>query len=88
VTSDLTISYGARQAALDSRIFVYRSGDYANYVLVNAQAELSTLTQDDDNRRAGSPGFSLPEELSDGPVRVHFEYGCCCYSRIGLGLLE
>jgi hypothetical protein len=79
---------GARQAALDSRIFVYRPGDYANYVLVNAQADLSTLTQDDDNRRAGSLGYPLPEGLAEGPIRVHFEYGCYCYSRIGLGLLE
>ena len=88
MTSVLTISYGARQPALDSKINVYRSGDYANAVTVTAQAELSTLTQDDDNRRAGSLGFALPEGLTEGPVRVEFEYGTYCFSRIGLGLLE
>ncbi len=55
---------------------------------VAAQAERSALTEDGDDRRAGALGFALPERLAEGPVRVHFEFGAYCYSRIGLGLLE
>ncbi len=78
----------ARQAALDSRIFVYRPGDYANAVSVAASVERSALSQDEDSRRAGTLGFALPDGLTEGPVRLHFEYGAYGFSRISLGLLE
>ncbi len=55
---------------------------------VTAEAERSSLTQDDNDCRAGTLGFALPETLREGPVRVQFAYGTTGYRRIRLGLLE
>jgi hypothetical protein len=78
----------ARQPALDSRLIVYRPGDYAGQVTVTADGGRSALTQDDDSRRAGTLGFALPDGLAQGPVRLEFEFGSWSYSCVGLGLLE